>query len=65
MSFILQPWHMLPPRNIPNRNADMQRWFRSLKSECFECTIFLEHGSLENAVRASVEHDHAEMTIRG
>ena len=56
---------MLPPRNSPNPNAYIERWFCSLKSECLECTLFFKHRSLENAVRASVEHDHAERNHPG
>jgi len=55
---------LLPPKS-PNRNADMERWFRSLKSECLERTIFFGRKSLENAVCGYAEHDHAERNQQG
>ena len=38
----------------------MERWFRSLKTECLDRMIFFGRNSLENAVREYVEHYHAE-----
>ena len=55
---------LLPP-NSPNLNAYMERWFRSLKSECLERMIFFGRKSLENAVREYVEHYHAERNHQG
>jgi hypothetical protein len=55
---------LLPP-NSPNLNAYMERWFRSLKSECLERMIFFGRKSLENAVREYVEQYHAERNHQG
>ena len=41
---------LLPPKS-PNLNAHMERWFRSLKSECLDRMIFFGKRSLERAVR--------------
>ena len=43
----------------------MERWFRSLKSECLARMIFFGRKSLENAVREYVEHYHAERNHQG
>ena len=45
---------LLPPKS-PNLNAYMERWFRSLKSECLDRMIFFGRKSLENAVNGLVE----------
>ena len=50
---------LLTPKS-PNLNTYMERWFRSLKSECLDRMIFFGRKSLENAVQEYVEHDHAE-----
>jgi len=55
---------LLPPKS-PNLNAYMERWFRSLKSECLYRMIFLGRKSLENAVREYVEHYHVERNHQG
>ncbi|MEO2009259.1 MAG: integrase core domain-containing protein, partial [Pirellulaceae bacterium] len=55
---------LLPPKS-PNLNACMERWFRSLKSECLERMIFFGRKSLEKAVREYVEHYHAERNHQG
>ena len=55
---------LLPPKS-PNLNAYMERWFRSLKSECLERMIFFGQKSLERAVREYVEHYHAERNHQG
>jgi len=55
---------LLPPKS-PNLNAYMERWFRSLKSECLDRMIFFGRKSLENAVREYVEHYHAERNHQG
>jgi len=55
---------LLPPKT-PNMNAYMERWFRSLKSECLDRMIFFGRKSLENAVREFVEHYHAERNHQG
>jgi putative transposase len=43
----------------------MERWFRSLKSECVDRMIFFGRKSLENAVREYVEDYHAERNHQG
>ena len=55
---------LMPPKT-PKMNAYMERWFRSLKSECLDRMIFFGRKSLENAVRAYVEHYHAERNHQG
>ncbi|MEO2019078.1 MAG: integrase core domain-containing protein [Fuerstiella sp.] len=55
---------LLPPKS-PNLNAYMERWFRSLKSECLDRMIFFGHKSLQNAVRDYIEHYHAERNHQG
>ena len=49
----------------PNLNAYLERWFRSLKSECLDRMIFFGQKSLENAVREYVQHYHAERNHQG
>ena len=55
---------LLPPKT-PNMNAYMERWFRSLNSECLDRMIFFGRKSLENAMREYVEHYHAERNHQG
>ncbi|MDG2127183.1 MAG: integrase core domain-containing protein [Fuerstiella sp.] len=55
---------LLPPKS-PNLNAFMERWFRSLKSECLDRMIFFGRKSLENAVREYVQHYHGERNHQG
>ena len=55
---------LLPPKS-PNLNAFLERWFRSLKSECLDRMIFFGRKSLENSVREYVEHYHAERNHQG
>ena len=43
----------------------MERWFRSLKSECLNHLILFGRRSLEKAVREYVEHYHAERNHQG
>ncbi len=43
----------------------MERWFRSLKTECLDRMIFFGRKSLEKAVREYVEHYHAERNHQG
>ncbi len=50
---------LLPPKS-PNLNAYMERWFRSLKSECLSRIIFFGRQPLENAVGEYVKHYHGE-----
>ena len=56
---------VLLPRKSPNLNAFMERWFRSLKSECLDRMIFFGRTSLENAVQEYVEHYQAERNHQG
>jgi hypothetical protein len=55
---------LLPPK-IPNMNAYMERWFRSLKTECIDRMIFFGRKSLENAMREYVDHYHTERNHQG
>ena len=55
---------LLPPQS-PNLKAFMERWFRSLKSECLDRMIFFGRKSLENGVREYVEYYHAERNHQG
>lgn len=55
---------LLPPKS-PNLNAYMERWFRSLKSECLDRMIFFGRKSLDHAVREYVKHYHAERNHQG
>jgi putative transposase len=55
---------LLPPKS-PNLNAYMERWFRSLKSECVSRIIFFGRQSLENAVGEYVKHYHGERNHQG
>ena len=56
---------VLLPQKSPNLNAYMERWFRSLKSECLARMIFFGRRSLENAVSEYVAHYHAERNNQG
>lgn len=55
---------LLPPKN-PNRNAYVERWYRSLKSECLDRMIFFGRRSLQKAVREYVQHYHGERNHQG
>ncbi len=54
----------LPPRS-PNLNAYVERFFRSLKSECLKRMIFFGENSLRNAVREFLSHYHQERNHQG
>ena len=54
----------LPPRS-PNLNAWIERFFRSLKSECLDRMIFYGEKSLRRALREYVAHYHAERNHQG
>jgi hypothetical protein len=54
----------LPPRS-PNLNAWIERFMRSIKSECLDRMIFFGEDSLRRAVREYVAHDHAERNHQG
>ena len=55
---------LLPPRS-PNLNANLERFFRSLKSECLSRMIYFGEQSLRNAAAQFVEHFHAERNHQG
>ena len=55
---------LLPPKS-PNLNAYMERWFRSLKSECLDRMIFFGRRSLGKAVREYVQHYYGERNHQG
>ena len=54
----------LPPKS-PNLNAHMERFFRSLKSECLDRMIFFGERSLRNACNEFVVHYHTERNHQG
>ena len=54
----------LPPKS-PNLNAQLERYFNSLKSDCLGRVIFFGRRSLERAVREYVEHYHGERNHQG
>ena len=53
------------PAKSPNLNAYLERFFRSLKSECLDRMIFFGEGSLRNAVHRYLEHYHGERNHQG
>ncbi len=54
----------LPPRS-PNLNAWIEKFMRSIKSECLDRMIFFGEDSLRRAVREYVAHYHAERNHQG
>ena len=50
---------VLPPKS-PNLNAHLERFMRSLKSECLNRMIFFGEASLRRALREFGEHFHHE-----
>ena len=54
----------LPPRS-PDLNANLERYFRSLKEECLTRMIFFGEKSLRRAIEAYIEHFHAERNHQG
>ena len=54
----------LPPRS-PNLNAWIERFMRSIKSECLDRMIFFGEDSLRRAVREYVTHYHGERNHQG
>ncbi|MCH7685308.1 MAG: DDE-type integrase/transposase/recombinase [Planctomycetes bacterium] len=54
----------LPPRS-PNLNANLERYFRSLKDECLSRLIFFGEKSLRRAVDAYIAYYHAERNHQG
>jgi putative transposase len=55
---------LLPPRS-PNLNAHLERYMRSLKSECLDQMIFFGQRSLERALKQFVTHYHGERNHQG
>ena len=55
---------LLPPRS-PNLNANLERYMRSLKSECLDRMIFFGQRSLERALKEFVAHYHTERNHQG
>ena len=55
---------LLPPRS-PDLNAYIERFFRSLKSECLSKMIFFGEKSLRRAVATYLEHYHVERNHQG
>jgi len=55
---------LLPPKS-PNLNAYLERWFRSLKTECVDRMIFCGRRSLEKAISECVRHCHTERNHQG
>ncbi len=55
---------LLPPRS-PNLNAHLERYMRSLKSECLDRMIFFGRRSLERALEQFVAHYHGERNHQG
>ena len=55
---------LLPPRS-PNLNAHLERYMRSMKSECLDRMIFFGRRSLERALEQSVAHYHTERNHQG
>jgi putative transposase len=54
----------LPPRS-PNLNANLERYFRSLKSECLSRMIFFSENSLRRAINSFIRHYHEERNHQG
>ena len=55
---------VLPPKS-PNLNAHLERFMRSLKSECLDRVIFFGEASLRRALREFAEHFHHERNHQG
>ncbi|MDG2122314.1 MAG: integrase core domain-containing protein [Verrucomicrobiales bacterium] len=55
---------LLPPRS-PNLNAHLERYMRSMKSECLDRMIFFGRRSLERALKEFVAHYHSERNHQG
>jgi transposase InsO family protein len=54
----------LPPQS-PNLNANLERFFLSLKSECLERMIFFGEDGLRLAIEEFMTHYHAERNHQG
>ncbi len=55
---------VLPPRS-PNLNAFIERFFRSLKSECINRMLFFGENSLRKAIKEYLVHYHRERNHQG
>ena len=55
---------LLPPRS-PNLNAYVERYMRSMKSECLSKMIFFGEKSLRRALKEFEEHYHTERNHQG
>ena len=55
---------VLPPKS-PNLNAHIERYMRSMKSECLERMIFFGEQSLRRAIAEFDAHYHAERNHQG
>ena len=55
---------VLPPRS-PNLNAHLERFMRSLKSECLNRMIFFGEASLRRALKEFGRHFHHERNHQG
>ena len=55
---------VLPPKS-PNLNAHLERFMRSLKSECLGRMIFFGQKSLERALKEFATHYHGERNHQG
>ena len=55
---------LLPPQS-PNLNAHLERFMRSLKSECLNRIIFFGRPSLERALKNFATHYHGERNHQG
>ena len=55
---------LLPPRS-PNLNAHLERFMRSLKSECLHRMIFFGEKSLRRAIYQYLDHFHTERNHQG
>lgn len=55
---------LLPPKS-PNLNAQIERYMRSMKSECLERMIFFGERSLRRALAEFAAHYHRERNHQG
>ena len=53
------------PAKSPNLNAHLERFMRSIKSECLDRMIFFGEKSLHNAVHQFLKHYHTERNHQG
>lgn len=53
------------PAKSPNLNAHLERFMRSIKSECLDRIIFFGENSLRSAVREYLSHYHQERNHQG